>query len=120
MNRRVISTSPYLGGTPNGYAHPSGTALHYDDAPCVNGSVSAQPRGAVAGGHGPARDDSSVPSLPSSFLTRCPSQSAFDTRRQFLPSVHVTVIIKRSHPLSTDGGERARVHALAKSVCAVG
>ncbi|ELK32947.1 Actin filament-associated protein 1 [Myotis davidii] len=38
MNRRVISTNPYLGGTPNGYAHPSGTALHYDDAPCVNGS----------------------------------------------------------------------------------
>ncbi|KAF6128610.1 actin filament associated protein 1 [Phyllostomus discolor] len=39
MNRRVISTNPYLGGTANGYAHPSGTALHYDDVPCVNGSV---------------------------------------------------------------------------------
>ncbi|KAF6128609.1 actin filament associated protein 1 [Phyllostomus discolor] len=38
MNRRVISTNPYLGGTANGYAHPSGTALHYDDVPCVNGS----------------------------------------------------------------------------------
>ncbi|XP_036097896.1 actin filament-associated protein 1 isoform X1 [Molossus molossus] len=38
MNRRGISTNPYLGGTPNGYAHPSGTALHYDDVPCVNGS----------------------------------------------------------------------------------
>ncbi|KAM5339500.1 actin filament-associated protein 1 isoform 1-T4 [Glossophaga mutica] len=39
MNRRVISTNPYLGGTANGYAHPSGTALHYDDVPCVNGSL---------------------------------------------------------------------------------
>lgn len=42
MNRRVISTNPYLGGTPNGYAHPSGTALHYDDAPCVNGSLKSK------------------------------------------------------------------------------
>lgn len=42
MNRRGISTNPYLGGTPNGYAHPSGTALHYDDVPCVNGSVSVR------------------------------------------------------------------------------
>ncbi|XP_037685255.1 actin filament-associated protein 1 isoform X1 [Choloepus didactylus] len=38
MNRRVISTNPYLGGSSNGYAHPSGTALHYDDVPCINGS----------------------------------------------------------------------------------
>ncbi|XP_058402648.1 actin filament-associated protein 1 isoform X3 [Diceros bicornis minor] len=38
MNRRVISTNPYLGGTSNGYAHPSGTALHYDDVPCIDGS----------------------------------------------------------------------------------
>uniref|UniRef100_A0A8I5TJV9 Actin filament-associated protein 1 n=1 Tax=Pongo abelii TaxID=9601 RepID=A0A8I5TJV9_PONAB len=38
MNRRVISANPYLGGTSNGYAHPSGTALHYDDVPCINGS----------------------------------------------------------------------------------
>ncbi|KAF0870985.1 AFAP1 protein, partial [Crocuta crocuta] len=38
MNRRGISASPYLGSTSNGYAHPSGTALHYDDVPCINGS----------------------------------------------------------------------------------
>ncbi|KAM5283901.1 actin filament-associated protein 1 isoform 4-T5 [Hipposideros larvatus] len=38
MNRRVLSTNPYLGGISNGYAHPSGTALHYDDVPCINGS----------------------------------------------------------------------------------
>ncbi|XP_034364657.1 actin filament-associated protein 1 isoform X1 [Arvicanthis niloticus] len=38
MNRRAVSTSPYLGSLSNGYAHPSGTALHYDDVPCVNGS----------------------------------------------------------------------------------
>uniref|UniRef100_A0A2K5DR96 Actin filament-associated protein 1 n=2 Tax=Aotus nancymaae TaxID=37293 RepID=A0A2K5DR96_AOTNA len=39
MNRRVLSANPYLGGTSNGYAHPSGTALHYDDVPCINGSL---------------------------------------------------------------------------------
>ncbi|XP_069924114.1 actin filament-associated protein 1 isoform X2 [Oryctolagus cuniculus] len=38
MNRRVVSTNPYLGSTSNGYAHPSATALHYDDVPCINGS----------------------------------------------------------------------------------
>lgn len=41
MNRRVLSTNPYVGSTANGYAHPSGTALHYDDVPCISGSVSA-------------------------------------------------------------------------------
>lgn len=40
MNRRVASANPYLGATSNGYAHPSGTALHYDHVPCINGSVS--------------------------------------------------------------------------------
>ena len=40
MNRRGISANPYLGSTTNGYAHPSGMALHYDDVPCINGSVS--------------------------------------------------------------------------------
>ncbi|XP_072659134.1 actin filament-associated protein 1 isoform X7 [Canis lupus baileyi] len=39
MNRRGISANPYLGSTTNGYAHPSGMALHYDDVPCINGSV---------------------------------------------------------------------------------
>uniref|UniRef100_A0A6I8PT24 Actin filament-associated protein 1 n=1 Tax=Ornithorhynchus anatinus TaxID=9258 RepID=A0A6I8PT24_ORNAN len=38
MNRRVISTNPYLGSVSNGYACPSATALHYDDVPCINGS----------------------------------------------------------------------------------
>ncbi|XP_058923702.1 actin filament-associated protein 1 isoform X3 [Kogia breviceps] len=39
MNRRVLSTNPYVGSTANGYAHPSGTALHYDDVPCIGGSL---------------------------------------------------------------------------------
>ncbi|NXE58882.1 AFAP1 protein, partial [Calcarius ornatus] len=38
MNRRVVSTSPYRGSAANGYACPSGMALHYDDVPCINGS----------------------------------------------------------------------------------
>ncbi|KAJ6661362.1 hypothetical protein lerEdw1_014990 [Lerista edwardsae] len=39
MNRRVLSTNPYRGNAANGYACPSGMALHYDDVPCINGSV---------------------------------------------------------------------------------
>ncbi|KAI5945823.1 Actin filament-associated protein 1 [Manis javanica] len=42
MNRRGISANPYLGSTSNGYAHPSGTALHYDDVPCINGSLKSK------------------------------------------------------------------------------
>lgn len=46
MNRRGLSANPYLSGASNGYAHPSGSGLHYDDVPCVNGSVSdPQPAG---------------------------------------------------------------------------
>ncbi|XP_078534647.1 actin filament-associated protein 1 isoform X2 [Lissotriton helveticus] len=37
MNRRVVSTYPYREAPTNGYACPSGTALHYDDVPCING-----------------------------------------------------------------------------------
>ncbi|XP_004715118.1 actin filament-associated protein 1 [Echinops telfairi] len=37
-SRRGLSVSPYLGGSSNGYSHPSGAALHYDDVPCINGS----------------------------------------------------------------------------------
>lgn len=54
MNRRVASANPYLGATSNGYAHPSGTALHYDHVPCINGSVSVPcSQGAAAGVAGP-------------------------------------------------------------------
>lgn len=42
MNRRGLSANPYLSSTCNGYAHPSGSGLHYDDVPCVNGTVSVR------------------------------------------------------------------------------
>ncbi|XP_029447551.1 actin filament-associated protein 1 isoform X3 [Rhinatrema bivittatum] len=38
MNRRGVSAIPYRESPSNGYAHPSGMALHYDDVPCINGS----------------------------------------------------------------------------------
>ncbi|XP_043918743.1 actin filament-associated protein 1 isoform X1 [Protopterus annectens] len=37
MSRRAISPNPYMDNPVNGYAYPSGTALHYDDVPCRNG-----------------------------------------------------------------------------------
>ncbi|XP_070255940.1 actin filament-associated protein 1 isoform X3 [Myotis yumanensis] len=78
MNRRVISTNPYLGGTPNGYAHPSGTALHYDDAPCVNGSLkSKKPPLACSGAAGKGKTLSSQPKKaePAAGVRRTPSNA---------------------------------------------
>ncbi|XP_015982607.2 actin filament-associated protein 1 isoform X1 [Rousettus aegyptiacus] len=54
MNRRVASANPYLGATSNGYAHPSGMALHYDHVPCINGSWGPEdgPPSSCSGGLG--------------------------------------------------------------------
>ncbi|XP_035282703.1 actin filament-associated protein 1 isoform X1 [Anguilla anguilla] len=38
-SKRAVSPNPYLDNPVNGYACPSGMALHYDDVPCINGSV---------------------------------------------------------------------------------
>lgn len=89
MNRRVASANPYLGATSNGYAHPSGTALHYDHVPCINGSVSVPcSQGAAAGGGWAflclvapvsvqmrGREEVSIPPLLPSFLTGWSSES---------------------------------------------
>ncbi|XP_054437803.1 actin filament-associated protein 1 [Pteronotus mesoamericanus] len=78
MNRRVISTNPYLGGTSNGYAHPSGTALHYDDVPCVNGSLKGKkPPAASNGVTGRGKAVGSQPRKAASAtgVTRTPSNA---------------------------------------------
>ncbi|KAM9462233.1 actin filament-associated protein 1 isoform 2-T2 [Clarias gariepinus] len=41
-SKRAISPNPYLDNPVNGYARPSGVALHYDDVPCINGSRDPQ------------------------------------------------------------------------------
>ncbi|XP_066479922.1 actin filament-associated protein 1 isoform X2 [Tiliqua scincoides] len=50
MNRRVISANPYRGNAANGYACPSGMALHYDDVPCINGSFKGKKTSTTANG----------------------------------------------------------------------
>ncbi|XP_054841219.1 actin filament-associated protein 1 [Eublepharis macularius] len=50
MNRRVLSTNPYRGNPTNGYACPSGMALHYDDVPCINGSFKGKKAPLAANG----------------------------------------------------------------------
>ncbi|KAI4900291.1 hypothetical protein NFI96_010562 [Prochilodus magdalenae] len=42
-SKRAVSPNPYLDNPVNGYARPSGVALHYDDVPCINGSWSGSP-----------------------------------------------------------------------------
>ncbi|XP_065490355.1 actin filament-associated protein 1 isoform X1 [Caloenas nicobarica] len=67
MNRRVISTNPYRGSTANGYACPSGMALHYDDVPCINGSFKGKKPPATANGiTGKGRTLNSQPKKPES------------------------------------------------------
>ncbi|XP_069059400.1 actin filament-associated protein 1 isoform X1 [Pleurodeles waltl] len=50
MNRRVVSTYPYREAPTNGYACPSGTALHYDDVPCINGLFKGKKPPALSNG----------------------------------------------------------------------
>ncbi|XP_051530891.1 actin filament-associated protein 1-like isoform X2 [Myxocyprinus asiaticus] len=38
-SKRAISPNPYLDNPVNGYACPTGVALHYDDVPCINGTL---------------------------------------------------------------------------------
>ncbi|XP_076856077.1 actin filament-associated protein 1 isoform X5 [Brachyhypopomus gauderio] len=38
-SKRAVSPNPYLDNPVNGYARPTGVALHYDDVPCINGSM---------------------------------------------------------------------------------
>lgn len=38
-SKRAVSPNPYLDNPVNGYACPSGVALHYDDVPCINGTL---------------------------------------------------------------------------------
>ncbi|XP_036407441.1 actin filament-associated protein 1 isoform X1 [Megalops cyprinoides] len=37
-SKRAVSPNPYLDNPVNGYACPTGMALHYDDVPCINGT----------------------------------------------------------------------------------
>ncbi|KAM4854641.1 actin filament-associated protein 1 isoform 1-T1 [Thomomys bottae] len=56
MNRRGVSTVPYLGSASGGYAHPSGAALHYDDVPCINGAWDMEDGLPGCGGRGPGEE----------------------------------------------------------------
>nr|XP_044623824.1 actin filament-associated protein 1 isoform X6 [Equus asinus] len=70
VNRRLLSTNPYLGGTSSGYAHPSGTALHYDDVPCIDGSWEPDDGFPAPGGRGPGEElRGKKPPLASSGVT---------------------------------------------------
>ncbi|XP_032349302.1 actin filament-associated protein 1 isoform X5 [Camelus ferus] len=78
MNRRVLSANPYLGSTSNGYAHPSGPALHYHDVPCINGAWEPDGGFPAPGGGGPGEEAPCDPAvlydnLPSpKIFARCP------------------------------------------------
>ncbi|XP_052427304.1 actin filament-associated protein 1 isoform X3 [Carassius gibelio] len=48
-SKRAVSPNPYLDNPVNGYACPTGVALHYDDVPCINGSLKGK-KGLITNG----------------------------------------------------------------------
>ncbi|KAG9345535.1 hypothetical protein JZ751_008679 [Albula glossodonta] len=48
-SKRAVSPNPYLDNPVNGYACPTGTALHYDDVPCINGTLKGKKAPATNG-----------------------------------------------------------------------
>lgn len=47
-SKRAVSPNPYLDNPVNGYARPTGTALHYDDVP-INGTLKGKKGGLING-----------------------------------------------------------------------
>ncbi|XP_036407444.1 actin filament-associated protein 1 isoform X3 [Megalops cyprinoides] len=48
-SKRAVSPNPYLDNPVNGYACPTGMALHYDDVPCINGTLKGKKAPATNG-----------------------------------------------------------------------
>uniref|UniRef100_A0A673FGK4 Actin filament-associated protein 1 n=1 Tax=Sinocyclocheilus rhinocerous TaxID=307959 RepID=A0A673FGK4_9TELE len=48
-SKRAVSPNPYLDNPVSGYACPTGVALHYDDVPCINGSLKGK-KGLITNG----------------------------------------------------------------------
>uniref|UniRef100_A0A8C1ZM78 Actin filament-associated protein 1 n=1 Tax=Cyprinus carpio TaxID=7962 RepID=A0A8C1ZM78_CYPCA len=48
-SKRAVSPNRYLDNPVNGYACPTGVALHYDDVPCINGSLKGK-KGLITNG----------------------------------------------------------------------
>ncbi|KAK2866720.1 hypothetical protein Q7C36_002776 [Tachysurus vachellii] len=63
-SKRAISPNPYLDNPQNGYARPSGVALHYDDVPCINGSMKGKKTTTVNGLAAKQKLDKNQPKKP--------------------------------------------------------
>ncbi|XP_047673376.1 actin filament-associated protein 1 isoform X8 [Tachysurus fulvidraco] len=63
-SKRAISPNPYLDNPLNGYARPSGVALHYDDVPCINGSMKGKKATTVNGLAAKQKLDKNQPKKP--------------------------------------------------------
>ncbi|XP_059820828.1 actin filament-associated protein 1 isoform X1 [Hypanus sabinus] len=50
LHRRSISPNRYGGNITNGYACPRGISLHYDDVPCLNGTIKGKKTQTVVNG----------------------------------------------------------------------
>ncbi|XP_056325363.1 actin filament-associated protein 1 isoform X2 [Danio aesculapii] len=59
-SKRAVSPNPYLDNPVNGYACPSGVALHYDDVPCINGTIKGK-KGLITNGFGAKKLDKNQP-----------------------------------------------------------
>lgn len=55
-SKRAVSPNPYLDNPVNGYACPTGVPLHYDDVPCINGTMKGK-KGLITNGFGAKKLD---------------------------------------------------------------
>ncbi|XP_060044510.1 actin filament-associated protein 1 isoform X2 [Erinaceus europaeus] len=100
MNRRGTCSSPYLGGAPNGYAHPSSAALHYDDVPCVNGSWDTAAQRPGSGGRG-----EEVPRAAEGLYDNLPPPQIFARvpPRASQPPTNTSQLKGKKTPVATNG-----------------
>ncbi|XP_073774570.1 actin filament-associated protein 1 isoform X4 [Danio rerio] len=70
-SKRAVSPNPYLDNPVNGYACPTGVALHYDDVPCINGTMKGK-KGLIANGFGAKKLDKNQPKKANGISSTLP------------------------------------------------
>lgn len=70
-SKRAVSPNPYLDNPVNGYACPTGVALHYDDVPCINGTMKGK-KGLITNGFGAKKLDKNQPKKANGISSTLP------------------------------------------------
>lgn len=93
-SKRAVSPNPYLDNPVNGYACPTGMALHYDDVP-INGTVKTQNMEAKAAWH---THTVTLCSLCWLLVTLSPVLYYVSSLLPLLSLLHLLCMLARSNP----------------------